>query len=494
MVFEGTIELRNGHTVIVGNIPKPVTVKDLAEKTILGVHNDIEKFGFFETSTPNYATYYPDVSADDLIPNEEDFIFPVFRMLSEVIVSKGRPIDFSKPGVLKASMNMLVGQTINIDHETALGNAVGAVKEVYWQKAYTTESGIEIPAGINAVLKIDGKSNPRIVRGITMDPPSIHSNSVTVRFQWEPSHKFDDMNQFYNKLGTYDEKGELIRCIVTKVVSYHETSLVAHGADPYAQKVKDNGEIVNPNYSENVYQFTADKPLKAIFTTDYKNIGNEDNSEIAILSLNNTDNNINQNNNEPMLEELIQDLVKDFGFPADTNQESFAENLKAQLTQKATEVENLKSEKTKLEEDKQQLETDKEELEAINATLSENATEVENLTTATKDEALRMYKAAKGDDADQAIIDLIGNSDLKTAGALLKQYRKEADKSFTATCGDCGGSNISRKSGITSKEGLQGEGDTPPAGSKDKTRAELSASLKSKHKRKSNIFNQEDNK
>ena len=91
--------------------------------------------------------------------------------------------------VLKKSMQMLIGQTINIDHEIAVGNAIGAVSEVFWQPAYKTKSGIEVPAGINAVLKIDGKSNPRIARGVMMDPPSIHSNSVTVRFKWEPSDR-----------------------------------------------------------------------------------------------------------------------------------------------------------------------------------------------------------------------------------------------------------------------------------------------------------------
>jgi len=65
-----------------------------------------------------------------------------------------------------------------------------------------------------------------------MSPPSIHSNSVTVKFGWEPSHKFETDSEFFDKLGTYTKKGELIRIVVNLIKSYHETSLVSHGADP----------------------------------------------------------------------------------------------------------------------------------------------------------------------------------------------------------------------------------------------------------------------
>src|SRR5210317_758975 len=89
-----------------------------------------------------------------------------------------------------------------------------------------------------------------------MDPPSVHSVSVTVTFEWKPSHKFEDENEFYGKLGTYDDKGELVRRVVTKIHAYHEISFVAHGADPYAQKIVD-GKIANPEYAATQYKFTA---------------------------------------------------------------------------------------------------------------------------------------------------------------------------------------------------------------------------------------------
>ena len=86
-----------------------------------------------------------------------------------------------------------------------------------------------------------------------MDPPSIHSNSVTVQFKWDKSHPNMEDNEFYQKLGTYDSKGVMVRRIVTEVVRYLETSLVSHGADAFAQKIGDDGKIINPNFAKRTW-------------------------------------------------------------------------------------------------------------------------------------------------------------------------------------------------------------------------------------------------
>lgn len=479
----GVITLKAGHTLILGNIPDAIDTSKLEGNQMLGNNIDIQKFGLFETSAPNYTTYYPDVTPEDLNPKDEDFIQPVFRMLSEVIVSKGRPIDFSQNGVLRKSMNKLLGQTVNVDHETATGNAIGAVSEVFWQPAYTAADGTKVPAGINAKLKIDGKSNPRLARGIMMNPPSIHSNSVSVRFSWLPSHKFDDPNEFYNKLGTHNDKGELIRCVVDEVIAYSETSLVAHGADPFAQRVGDDGQIVNTKYANTAYQFSADKPIQATWEVDFKDYQHSDN-EVAILSLSNN-NNINNTNptNLMNIEELIQKLVRDFSFEADTTAENLLEKLGEKLGESDTEVENLTTERDNLK-------TENDTLKTANTELEAGQEQVTNLTDSTRQEALRFYKASKGDKVDDNIIDLISKSDLKTAGSFLKQYRTEADDKFSATCNKCKSTDISRNSAIPSSDGTVDQADNTDEGNfVEKTATETKLSLQAKHKRGSRIFN-----
>ena len=481
----GELQLSSCHSVVLGHKPSNIKSSDLSNQ-LQSENNctDIESFGLWEVATPNYATYYPDVNAEDLVPKEDEFITPVFRMLSEVIVSKGwKPIDFSKKGVLKKSMQMLVGQTVNIDHEIAVGNAVGAVSEVYWQNAYKTKTGIDVPAGINAILKIDGKSNPRIARGITMEPPSIHSNSVTIRFKWEPSHQLDDMDQFYSLLGTYDSEGIMYRLIVTEVLGYSETSLVSHGADHFAQKVKTDGEIVNPEYASKQYSFSEDGKLSNVNVEfDYKSELSLAADDISIPHTNNNNNNNKQN--DIGMEELIKAIVTEFKFTAEDSitKDNVVTKLKEIVTGKDSEIQ-------KLTEDNTQLETEKTELSKDKSALETKLQSLDSITEQTRSEAERLYKLAKGQDADDNIISLIKDSDLKTAASFVKNYQSEVEAKLPQTCSDCGSNNITRASGKPSKEGLvvDTEGNGGKGGSKP-TSTEIRNSLKNKKKKESSIF------
>lgn len=203
-----SMTIGQGHTIMAGYIPEAVGAQTFSEnyyKWKNPTPDTIAQFGFWGGDI-DYNTYYPNLDKSELTPKDEEFIEPMFRLLSETIVSKNwNPTDFGQNGVLKASMKMLLGQTVNCDHETNIGNAIGAVSQVMWQEAYK-DGSFTIPGGINGILKIDGKANPRIARGILMEPPSIHSNSVTVQFKWDKSHPSMEESEFYQKLGTYDSR------------------------------------------------------------------------------------------------------------------------------------------------------------------------------------------------------------------------------------------------------------------------------------------------
>lgn len=484
----GELNLSSAHSIIMGHLPVKVTAEQVSKQLEEDSNASVESLGLWEQATPNYTTYYPDVTAEDLNPKDEDFIEPVFRLLSETIVSKGfRPIDFSKPGILKKSMNMLLGQTINIDHEIAVGNAVGAVSAVWWQPSYKTKSGITVPAGINGKLKIDGKSNPRIARGIMMSPPSIHSNSVTVRFKWEPSHAFEDSSEFYRKLGTYDDKGKLVRLIVTDIMGYSETSLVSHGADMWAQKINDSNEIVNPEYAER-QSFGVSKEhnfIRSCVELDYK-------SELQ-FNLDNTippesNNNNNTNPNDVDMEELILAIQESFGFEeGSVTKENLAAKLIEIHTESQTQIQTLTTDYDALKVDKATLEGKVEELQAKVDKADENKGIIETFTQDTRNEAIRLYKLAQGENVDETILSLLTSADLKAAQSFSKQYAKQVDEKFAQTCTDCGSKNVNRASAEGSKEGLDsGNGkDTTPVAKND---LEVIKSLQSKKKRKSNLF------
>lgn len=457
-----SITLGGGHSIILSHKPSNITPEMVDKKASLE-KKSTQSFGLFDNSTPNYATYYPEVTAEDLKPKDEEFIYPVFRMLSEATVHKQHnPIDFSRNNVLKNSMAKLKGQTVNIDHETALGNAIGSVMDVFWQKAYTTSDGIEVPAGINATLKIDGKSNPRIARGILMDPPSIHSNSVTVRFKWEQSHPDMDQNEFYEKLGTFDAKGNQVMRVVTEIVSYHETSLVAHGADPFAQIINDDGKINNPKYADAIYNFSADsgKVFKGTkyFELDYKN-DIISNSSIP----NNLNNQTNNNQNQILMKEKLQLLAAVIGLTGtDTlTEENFSEVIEAKFKGLSDQLIAANAAKETAEGKVNELTTANQSLTAEVERLKPLGTAGEAALTASRNEAVRLYKLAVGEDkADANLLKLMNEADLTTADSFKTTYQEQVDAKFEAKCQKCGSTEVNRMS--AKNEGGAGDGSHKP--------------------------------
>lgn len=483
----GVITLKSDHSMFTGNKPKIIS-NDMYTAIIPTLARDtnkeaIEALGLFESATPNYTTYYPDVTADDLMPKDEDFIFPIFRCLSATTVWKGyRPIDFSKNGVLKAAMNMLIGQTINADHETALGNGMGVVKSVSWQDSYTVD-GVKIPAGINGEFMIDGKSNPRIARAIMCKPPIIHSNSVSVRFEWEPSHKLNSDEDFYSKLGTKDDKGNLYRLVVNKIVQFSETSLVPHGADPYAQIVTD-GKINNPTYAAGVYNFSAKdtkgNEMGLSHFIDYK-------SDLTLgtipLELN-KDNNKNQKQ-ESM--EILRKLEAALGMDVNSLEGADQAKLSEAITNFTDSKVTLSTEDIQTKLDLATTEKEALETEKANLTIEVDALKLKEVDadkyaatlTAKRTEASRLYGLSKGDDSKPEILAMLESCDEVVLESLTKEYQEALDAKFPLKCTSCG--EVHTLSRGSQEE--EGNGNTKP-----QTRTALREDLR-KTSRENNKFN-----
>ena len=446
-----TLNLWVGHSLIAGNIP--VDKVPLSKYNPIPEHYkaDVESFGIFDNSSANYNTFYPDINPEDLLPKDGEFVFPTFRLLSNVVVNRNSsPVEFPED-VLKASMKLMVGQTVYPDHEQTTANAIGVVVDVFWQEAYKDGKN-KIPAGMNGILKIDGKANPRIARGVMMDPPSIHSNSVTVSFTWEKSHPEMDNNEFMNKLGTYDKKGNLIRRIANKIIAYHETSLVPHGADPYAKKIGEDNHIVLPEYA-----FIKDQKLKSIdfrserSVSDYKTLEEIPGSEmlslpastLVHLSLQDTNPKNPKNMKDVLTFLAIQLAIKS----EELNEENYQEMVKTALavlqektTTAETQIATLQGELATANTTIETLTTDKAGLqETINTHVSAKLTEI-------RDGAKKYYKLAFGEKAEDAILANIDNATEEAAAALLSQYKTTVEEKMPLTCQDCGSVKVSRKS------------------------------------------------
>ena len=446
----------SGHTIMAGFLPTGVEPQTFSENFYKWNHvsrESVEKLGLFGSDI-DYNTYYPNLTKEDLTPNADEFIEPVFRLLSATIVSKNwNPTDFSQPGVLKASMRMLLGQTVNCDHSTDIGNAIGSVSQVMWQEGYK-DGNFVIPAGINGVLKIDGKANPRIARGILMDPPSIHSNSVTVQFKWDKSHPGMDDRDFWDKLGTYDEKGNMIRKVVTEVVRYLETSLVSHGADSFAQKIGEDGKIINPEFAKRTWTSFAEyqeDTKKVYYFTDFK-------EDINSYQENNDTppNNINTNNplnNNTMNKELKEFLEKLFG----DNLLSLAEGQEVSTELALSAVQSLVNSKKTLEASITNLTTEKNQLseqitqkDAEIANLTAMATVGKNHIASLREEVVGNYKKLKGDKVDETIVTMLNaeTTGLQTLISLNKDYKAQLEEKFPLTCSKCGSHDVTRSSSV----------------------------------------------
>lgn len=462
-----------GHTIMAGYIPEAVGAQTFSEnyyKWKNPTPDSIAQFGFWGGNI-DYNTYYPNLDKSELTPKDEEFIEPMFRLLSETIVSKNwNPTDFSQNGVLKASMKMLLGQTVNCDHETNIGNAIGAVSQVMWQESYK-DGSFTIPAGINGILKIDGKANPRIARGILMEPPSIHSNSVTVQFKWDKSHPQMEDNEFYRKLGTYDSKGVMVRRIVTEIVRYLETSLVSHGADSFAQKIGSDGKIINPTFAKRTwasYEEYRDDKSKQYFFTDYKSdltLYQEKNDTQG--SFNDNDANDNHSNKNNMNEELLKFLESLFGDNMLTleegkemNQENVIaciQTLVSSRNELQTSVDNLTTEKTSLTEQITNL-------NAEVANLKEMATVGKNHIASLRENAVETYKKLMGENADETIVTMLNaeTTGITTLVSLTKDYQARLEEKFPLTCSKCGSKDVNRASSVAEDdtEGKTGTEDT----------------------------------
>lgn len=456
----------SGHSIMSGNIPEVVQEKDkliqLTENFFSWTNTSkesVQSLGFWGGDI-DYNTYYPELNPDELTPKDNEFITPMFRLLSETIVSKNyNPTDFSRNGVLKASMKLLLGQTVNCDHETNIGNAIGAVSKVVWQDSYK-DGKFVIPGGINGILKIDGKANPRIARGILMDPPSIHSNSVTVQFKWEKSHPEMSDEEFWQKLGTYDENGVFVCRVVTEIVRYLETSLVSHGADSFAQKIGEDGKIVNPEFAHRTWnsfkEYDNDK-LKQYSFMDNKLQNYVENDTQLNNDINKNSFNLNEDNK--MNEELKEFLEKLFG----KNMLTLGEGKEATQEEAISLIQNLVSDKNSLSEkvtnltaENAKLAKEIVELTTENTSLKEVSEYGKKCVTNLREAVVANYKKIQGDKLDEKDPVLIMlNSEttpLITLEGLNKNYEQTLKELFPMKCSKCGSKDISRASSVQDHE------------------------------------------
>lgn len=176
------------------------------------------------------------LSPDQILPRESELYFLTMRAISQKVLP-GHWVDYTRSGVLEASVPLLNGQRICKDHRFMhTEDAIGAIVQSVWDEQGAQSNNLP---GINIRFFIDSKLAPGIVRRLAYPVPAIHSGSVTVGFEWEPSHpELLEQKKFWWFLGE-EVEGSIVRLIATKILFYEEFSLVYQGADSDAKRLPD---------------------------------------------------------------------------------------------------------------------------------------------------------------------------------------------------------------------------------------------------------------
>ena len=275
-------------------------------------------------------------------------------------------------------------------------------------------------------------------------------------------------SEFYQKLGTYDSKGEMVRRIVTEVVRYMETSLVSHGADSFAQKIGSDGKIINPTFAKRTwssYEEYRDDKSKQYFFTDYKSdfssFQEKDDTQGSFNDNQEGDEKSKTNNKENMNKELLKFLESLFGKDMLTlgegqemSQEaavSLIQNLVSSRNELQTSVDNLTTEKNSLTEQVTNL-------NAQVANLTEMATVGKNHIASLRENAVGTYKKLMGENADETIVTMLNaeTTGITTLISLTKDYQARLEEKFPLTCAKCGSKDVNRASSV-SEDDTQGK-------------------------------------
>lgn len=473
------------------------------EKQKLWKEYGFEKGMSFSWDNEDYRQNQVNPDLGLAIPQEEDFLPYPFRHISATIVGGGtwKATDFPEK-VLKKSTPMLAFKPSYVNHNLETGNIVGVVGQTKWSPGFTMPDGTKVPPGIDAPIWVDGKLHTDLCRKLSAFPvPHIQSVSVTVVFEWEPSHVFEnregeeDLWLFEMRIGQMVD-GEMVRRVATKIVEYYETSFVWLGADPFAKILDANGKPLNIEKSAIVGMEKFDQdPLQQLYkdTGRYfveescisnnnkldlvkrilqkdSNSGKQNNTSKTSNSKtpgNNNNNNVQHNNKNMDLvnylaqrlnkkpEEITEDFLKGMAIvPTSEHTSLTALKDKVESTENFDKIVGERdSYKSDLEAEQAQTESNKPLVEFANSTLE-----------SAKENALKFYRLQlKGADEDPKAVELIeraaNEKDFETLETLTKQYGGATVNELEATCTSCGSTEVTfRTTEETDGEGQQDEG------------------------------------
>jgi len=407
----------------------------------------------------------------EAVPNLEDFFVYPFRQLSaDSIIGRGSWKATKFPNeILRGAMMKLEGIPAMIHHSRDKSNEIGTIGVPSWQDVSYSETGKQIPAGINAPFIIDSKRSDiatKICRSLNSPNPPRTSCSVSAVFNFKTDNDYPNVRAFDEAL----QKGEAHR-VVTKIVKFLESSIVFNGADEFAKNLNENG-LVNVGYSADDTEQWTD------YINDKKYYIFDEMPEKINLSFSSVSDNDKSDNSMGKIK-LVGVLATAFGMSegAEITSEQFEQKSaelvdfevvkksemtdlrskanRAELAQKDRESAVLQfaeeKEKTgRLEGQNKALQTDfdnlqkeKIDLEAQNLTLQKQIDFASPVIEKYRSDVRKGYLLKAGDEQDEKILKDIEEGSFSDLEKISKLAGIETSFSaFGAKCKACGGSEL----------------------------------------------------
>ena len=245
----------------------------------------------------------------------------------------------------------------------------------------------------------------------------------------------------------------MIRRVVTKIISYNETSLVSHGADPFAQKVDEDGNIVNPVHANNNYSsFSEVNPNRGSYVfLDFKEPTSILHNTIHSFNENTHKQNpiipedSQKNNQMNELQQFIESLFGTGMLSLAEGKEQTAQEVLALIKQNTSELVSLRA----------SLSTKDTEISSLKETIEANKPMVTVGTqhlTSVRENTLASYNKVAGENPDATIVSLIGDAGLEVLTSLGKTYTAQLEEKHPLHCSECGSHKVSRAS--STEEGI----------------------------------------
>lgn len=343
-----------------------------------------------------------------LSPTEADYIYIPVRALTAACVQSDT-INFGHLGgkALQEAVTKFNDLPVLKDHQFSVDNWIGRTQGAFWD---TSTPGA--PPGVTLMMKVDAKADPKCARGLVSG--MLDSVSVTVQFDFEPSHPNMKPEDFFWKMGEVVD-GKTVQALVTDVTRLYELSVVWQGADVYAKSVKEDG-IHTPGLSHQLpTQPTPKEELPMKNLAKRLGLAEGDHSEEQLMA-------------------ALEDSFK----AAATTLETQVTALKAEVETKDAAVTALTTEVTEL---KAAVEPIKAELE----TLKPKATLGDTFLSEQRAEAARLYAIVSDGKQDASLAKLISEASLETAKGFIATFGPQAEAIAPLCCQSCGSKSVSRK-------------------------------------------------